>query len=148
MAAAFSARAFSRSALRAAQSTPRISLFRPTARFGVPTQAFRQQSRRGYSSEAPKPESEAPKPDPAAGGINGTLIILLGLAGVGGGAYLAYSQGFFGGEGVNAAPFTPKFEDYQKVYDSIAKKLQDETDYDDGSYGPVLLRLAWHASGT
>lgn len=24
----------------------------------------------------------------------------------------------------------------------------DNDDYDDGSYGPVLVRLAWHASGT
>jgi cytochrome c peroxidase len=36
--------------------------------------------------------------------------------------------------------------DYQKVYNTIAQKL--EADYDDGSYGPVLVRLAWHASGT
>jgi cytochrome c peroxidase len=26
--------------------------------------------------------------------------------------------------------------------------LEEKDDYDDGSYGPVLLRLAWHASGT
>lgn len=37
--------------------------------------------------------------------------------------------------------------DYQKVYNDIAGILEKE-DYDDGSYGPVLLRLAWHASGT
>ena len=30
---------------------------------------------------------------------------------------------------------------------SIAALL-DDGDYDDGSYGPVLVRLAWHASGT
>ena len=44
--------------------------------------------------------------------------------------------------------FTPKKEDYQKVYDEIAKALVEQDDYDDGSYGPVLLRLAWHCSGT
>ena len=29
-----------------------------------------------------------------------------------------------------------------------AKRLEEKDDYDDGSYGPVLVRLAWHASGT
>ncbi|KAF9581384.1 heme peroxidase, partial [Lunasporangiospora selenospora] len=37
--------------------------------------------------------------------------------------------------------------DYQKVYNAIAELLEDDN-YDDGSYGPVFLRLAWHASGT
>jgi cytochrome c peroxidase len=43
---------------------------------------------------------------------------------------------------------TPTREDYQRVYEAIAERLIDEDDYDDGSYGPVLLRLGWHASGT
>lgn len=37
--------------------------------------------------------------------------------------------------------------DYQAVYNDIAAVL-DNNDYDDGSYAPVLVRLAWHASGT
>ncbi|KAJ1724503.1 heme peroxidase, partial [Coemansia biformis] len=36
---------------------------------------------------------------------------------------------------------------FQSVYKDIAALLEDDS-YDDGSYGPVLLRLAWHASGT
>ncbi|KAJ2875571.1 heme peroxidase [Coemansia aciculifera] len=36
---------------------------------------------------------------------------------------------------------------YQNVYKDIADLLEDEN-YDDGSYGPVFVRLAWHASGT
>ncbi|KAI9262933.1 heme peroxidase [Helicostylum pulchrum] len=38
--------------------------------------------------------------------------------------------------------------DYQQVYNDIAELLDSNPDYDDGSYGPVLLRLAWHSSGT
>ncbi len=38
--------------------------------------------------------------------------------------------------------------DYQAVYDAIAERLIEEDEYDDGSYGPVVLRLGWHASGT
>lgn len=38
-------------------------------------------------------------------------------------------------------------EDYQEVYNAIAERLEKEN-YDDGSFGPVLVRLAWHASGT
>jgi cytochrome c peroxidase len=33
------------------------------------------------------------------------------------------------------------------VYNAIAALMEDPT-YDDGSYAPVLVRLAWHASGT
>lgn len=37
---------------------------------------------------------------------------------------------------------------YQKVYNAIAQKLIDVDDIDDGSYGPLLVRLAWHNSGS
>jgi len=95
----------------------------------APRAAFRQS--RFYSSE-----STAKKGSSA-------WIWLVGAAAAGGGAYLYLNGG-------SAAPtvFAPKFEDYQKVYDAIARRLEEKDDYDDGSYGPVLLRLAWHASGT
>ncbi|KAL9058170.1 MAG: hypothetical protein Q9162_001894 [Coniocarpon cinnabarinum] len=44
--------------------------------------------------------------------------------------------------------FAPQAEDYQNVYDEIAERLVEFDEYDDGSYGPVVLRLGWHASGT
>ena len=34
------------------------------------------------------------------------------------------------------------------VYKDIAALLDSNEDYDDGSYGPLLVRLAWHAAGT
>lgn len=34
------------------------------------------------------------------------------------------------------------------MYNEVASRLEEKDDYDDGSYGPVLVRLAWHASGT
>lgn len=37
---------------------------------------------------------------------------------------------------------------YQGVYNEIAKKILDHDDWDDGSYGPLLVRFAWHNSGS
>jgi catalase (peroxidase I) len=37
--------------------------------------------------------------------------------------------------------------DYNAVKAEIASRLDDD-DWDDGSWGPVLIRLAWHASGS
>lgn len=48
----------------------------------------------------------------------------------------------------NAKP-TPNSQGYyQEVYNAIANKLREEDDHDDGSYGPLLVRLAWHNSGS
>ena len=52
------------------------------------------------------------------------------------------------GSGETKAASVPKKEDYQQVYNEIAKLLEEKDDYDDGSYGPVIVRLAWHCSGT
>ncbi|KAE8352915.1 mitochondrial cytochrome c peroxidase, partial [Aspergillus coremiiformis] len=129
---ASAARTASRAFLR---STPATSPFRPavrSARFALPTQAIRASGRRGYSSEAGEAKSS-----------NTLLWAGVALAG-GAGAYF-YLQG---GDSVSSKTFVPTKGDYQKVYDEIASRLANETDYDDGSYGPVLVRLAWHASGT
>jgi cytochrome c peroxidase len=132
------AASFARTALRSAPSTFRTTATRNGTRFApVARQAFRQQSRRGYADDA------APK-----SGGNGWIFGLLGVAAIGGGGYY-YSQNYLGTDSVvKTGPFVPKFEDYQGVYNAVAKALEEKDDYDDGSYGPVLLRLAWHCSGT
>ena len=95
-------------------------------------QAFRQGGRRFYSSEQTKTSSSYP------------LLYVAGAAAAVGAGYYLYSQG----GSVSTKVFTPTEADYQKVYNEIANRLEEKDDYDDGSYGPVLVRLAWHASGT
>ena len=132
-------RTFTRTALR--------SSFRPTTATRTPVnqftrQSFRQQwQRRGYA------DSASPK---TGRSINSSIFWLLGLGTVGGGGYYYYSQNeeLFGGKEQSTKVFTPKFEDYKNVYNAIANSLQEHDEYEDGSYGPVVLRLAWHASGT
>jgi cytochrome c peroxidase len=105
----------------------------------LPRQAFRQQSRRGYASRPTKSSSSG-------------LLIGIGALALGGAGYYAYTKSngslLAGSAGETKGIFTPKFEDYQKVYNEVAARLEEKDDYDDGSYGPVLVRLAWHASGT
>ncbi|KAE8373641.1 heme peroxidase [Aspergillus bertholletiae] len=126
---ASAARTASRAFLR---STPSIRPAVRSSRFALPTQAFRASARRGYASEAGEAKSS-------------NTFLWAGLAVAGGAGAYFYLQG---GDSVSSKNFVPGKEDYQKVYDEIARRLADETDYDDGSYGPVLVRLAWHASGT
>lgn len=42
---------------------------------------------------------------------------------------------------------TPSKVNYDEVRKSISNLL-DDNNYDDGSYGPLFVRLGWHASGT
>ncbi|KAI9884585.1 MAG: heme peroxidase [Watsoniomyces obsoletus] len=104
-----------------------------------------QSSRRGYATSPPKSSKNS-------------LYWGLGLAAAGGVGYYLFAanrgQGIQESMKEGSAPgskkgvFTPTKEDYQKVYDDIAARLIEYDEYDDGSYGPVLLRLAWHCSGT
>ncbi|GAB7352006.1 hypothetical protein MBLNU459_g2525t1 [Dothideomycetes sp. NU459] len=126
-----------RSFTRALRSTPATSSIKRTAPF-VPRTTFRQQSRRGYADSA----------SPKSG--NGALIGGIAAVLAAGAGYYAYNNEIIAGDAKSASTgiFTPTADDYQKVYDAVAKRLVEQDDYDDGSYGPVLLRLGWHASGT
>ncbi|KAI9371004.1 heme peroxidase [Aspergillus egyptiacus] len=125
---ASAARSASRAFLRSTSIRPAVR----SSRFALPAQAFRAGSRRGYASEA----------NP---GKSSNAFIWAGVAVAGGAGAYFFLQG---ADGISSKNFTPTKEDYQKVYNAIADRLANETDYDDGSYGPVLVRLAWHASGT
>ncbi|KAI5779533.1 heme peroxidase [Geopyxis carbonaria] len=98
---------------------------------------IRQNARRGYSSGT------------EGKGSNTGLIAGITLAALGGAGYYLYSTDQLAAFGISSTPkvFTPTKADYQAVYNDVAELLEDN-DYDDGSYGPVLLRLGWHASGT
>lgn len=119
---ASASRTFARAATRASARSFAVA----------PRQAFRQQSRY-YSSE------------PAQKGSS-TWLYLTGAAALGGVGYWYTTGG--ASSAASAKVVNPTKEDYQKVYNEIASRLEEKDDYDDGSYGPVLLRLAWHASGT
>jgi hypothetical protein len=49
--------------------------------------------------------------------------------------------------GTVGATQTTAAKDYDAVRNAI-KQILNKPDYDDGSIGPVLVRLAWHAAGT
>jgi len=120
-----------RQVLRAtARTAGRNAAFKTSA----PSLVVRQAGRRFYSSEAPRATRSS-----NVGWLAGAGAVGLGAAGLS----LWYSQ-----QGKTLTTFKPEFNDYQAVYNEIASRLEEKDDYDDGSYGPVLLRLAWHASGT
>ena len=107
----------------------------------LPRQTF-QSSRRGYASG----------PNTSSSSRTG-LYVAIGLAAAAGGGYFYLNNGGVenlkeGSAGESRGIFTPEKEDYQQVYNTIATLLEEKDDYDDGSYGPVIVRLAWHCSGT
>ncbi|KAI1005127.1 Cytochrome c peroxidase [Podosphaera aphanis] len=132
---ASSARILTRSAFKPSpvslRTTPRSHAF------ATPKQSFRHYASRSTVSSASKfgPASYA--------------AIIAGTIGLGTAFYYHKNGSLPLGSASETKTLTnPQFEDYQQVYNEIAKLLEEKDDYDDGSFGPVLVRLAWHASGT
>lgn len=116
---ASAARTFTRAVAR---SNPVRPVAR-NARFALPAQTVRAAGRRGYASEA------------GAGKSSSSLYWGIGLAVAGGAGYYLFNSGDV--KAKTTGPFVPTKEDYQKVYNEIARLLVEKDDYDDGSYGPV-----------
>lgn len=124
----------------ARSATPVASSLRTNAtsnaRFFLPQQAFRS-SRRGYSSQAGGTKASSA----------GLFWGLGGLAAVGGlSTYLYKSEdvaGFHwkkGSVGKTPGVFKPTKQDYQNVYNEIARLLVEKDDYDDGRPSPIRSR--------
>lgn len=151
--------AFARALRSTTINTPKPAARRPLSTFShIRAQPVRPavkpqsgRSSRNYSSDA------APKKGGKGGLVAGAAVVL------GGATYYLYSTnqlttyfpflaGFADPEEARKLKtgkgWKPAFEDYQRVYNTIASMLEDDPDYDDGSYAPVLIRLAWHCSGT
>ncbi|ORY01932.1 heme peroxidase [Basidiobolus meristosporus CBS 931.73] len=113
------------------------------ALFGTSRNSAMRSMIRGYSSGPAKKSGSSP------------MLWALAFAGAGvAGYYMMTPPGKVAplsspksNPGVNVETKQKNNLDYQAIYNDIADILEDN-DYDDGSFGPVLLRLAWHASGT
>eukprot|EP00126_Sphaerothecum_destruens_P002841 Sdes_comp16250_c0_seq1m5549 len=89
-------------------------------------------SRNLTTSAAPKPQHKL------------SSLALLGL-GIGGAVGLTYHQ--FSSNSVSADEVKSTSTDWKKVREDIADLLESPA-HDDGSLGPLFVRLAWHSSGT
>ncbi|KAJ1834096.1 heme peroxidase [Coemansia sp. RSA 2711] len=130
------------SALRPASRILAARTLRPAAlsplsaapRVGMAARGFSSRSRQQHQHQ----QRQMPATAKAAVGPGALGALALGaLAG-----WYLFSSGDSGSDGDSW-----RAVDFHRVYADIAGLLEDD-DYDDGSYGPVFVRLAWHASGT
>ncbi|TPX57427.1 hypothetical protein SpCBS45565_g08205 [Spizellomyces sp. 'palustris'] len=122
----------------------RSSVFRPRVTLLPANTAFR----RGYATAEQQPSGQQAG-QKGKGNSNLLWAAVAGAAGIGGYYYYRFTQGDLT-EAIPHSPTKSKLTpaQFQEVYNDIAKLLDSNPDYDDGSYAPVLVRLAWHASGT
>lgn len=149
---------------RAAQllrsSAPKVSSFSsPVARRNITTFVPRRPASKAPS--APK-NSRFASTSSSGGSSTGLYATILTLAVVGGGGYYLHSTGqlteylpFLSGmhSGGSAEKVYTKgpdhkgtYEDFQQIYNEIAELLESNSDYDDGSYGPVCARTSYPRS--
>lgn len=112
---------------RTAPATFRCATPRQSARLALPIQSFRASSRRGYASGADTGKS-------SSGFYWGLGAVALGGAGA---FYYLNRDGMTSSSNKSLSVFVPGKDDYQKVYNEIARLLVEYDNYDDGSYGPV-----------
>ena len=133
---------------KAAPGTAISSIFR------VATQSSRQNAAKDFFRSTRRQYSSRPLPRKSKVGVYAGITAGAALFG-GTIFYLQQRQDKVpeihlkqGSAGQSIGIFKPIQHDYQKVYNAIANRLEENDEYDDGSYAPVLLRLAWHCSGT
>ncbi|CAI2169589.1 5013_t:CDS:2 [Funneliformis geosporum] len=97
---------------------------------------------RHYNTQKSPPQQ--PEQKSKSGSRRALIFLGAGLIGVGTGYYFYSTDNSSEVSPTTIAQETP---DYQKIYNQIADILE-ENDWDDGSLGPIFVRLAWHASGT
>ncbi|KAF8835347.1 cytochrome c peroxidase [Paxillus ammoniavirescens] len=140
--------------------------FRAPVRRAVFSTSFRRAGTEVRANSFRKFSTEVPPPAPKT---NTALYAGLGAVAFGGVAYYLYTSSSDTAKEASTAvksaaqtakvatKFTPTKADYQKVLSPVLSGVSHQTKniirsaqcyFSDGSYGPVLLRLAWHASGT
>ncbi|KAL3481516.1 heme peroxidase [Aspergillus californicus] len=127
------------------KSVPRALRFSPRLHHAQPLNqriVFRSTQTGKYSSN----RGLATAPSSASNAYSRALLLGAGLAVGCIGSFLLLRQE--PSTTSTKSVLVPSKEDYQKVYNEIARLLVKMDEYDDGSYGPVVLRLSWHASGT